>query len=149
MSFDAFDPRLYTELLKENWSTVKFPQSGEKITLNDHACEHCEEDPNQTYAIFREMDSFGLVGEYAVCKDCYDKEVQRQKQETVTCRDCGEEKPRSETSEWRWYDFYAPQGDEPLTICHDCWDKPTHKNRRAQDKRDRDEEAAHFNRRRY
>ena len=78
MTMDAFDKRLYTESLLENWNTTSFPVGKEKI-INDSACEHCEKDPSKMYAIFRESDSFGPVSEYAVCKVCYDKTVSKRK----------------------------------------------------------------------
>ena len=48
--------------------------------------------------------------------------------------------------QWRWYDFYAPQGDEPLEICKCCWEAPKHQERML---RDRQNEDAEYNETRY
>ena len=55
---------------------------------------------------------------------------------TLDCDDCKQARARKDTIEWRWYDFYAPQGDEPLVICTECQSKPKHVKRVAKDEAD-------------
>jgi len=47
-------------------------------------------------------------------------------------------------SMWRWFDFYAPQGDEELPVCSTCWNEPKHKQRLAEDERARKDEDAYY-----
>lgn len=108
--------------------------------LEDSLCPHVEAGV-PAYAVFKEDDSFGPVGRYAVCKDCYTAEEASQEEEVVGCDDCHGRFPRREVRSWRWYDFYAPQGDEAYQICGACWDEPKHAARRAEDAEDR---AAEF-----
>jgi hypothetical protein len=35
---------------------------------------------------------------------------------------------------WKWYDFYAAQGDEPLLLCKECRNGERHKKRVAEDR---------------
>lgn len=139
MSFDPFDERLYTKLI-ENWDTTYFPHDESTKVIRDSACPHCENNPKNIYAIFKESDSFGPVSEYAMCKDCYSVEKEKIQESEVGCEDCKQMKKRSEVTPWKWYDFYAPQGDEPHNVCKDCWTKPLHQHRMAQDREDRDQE---------
>lgn len=44
---------------------------------------------------------------------------------------------RKDGAEWRWYDFYAPQGDEAPFICFACRALPKHLARVARDDADR------------
>lgn len=60
--------------------------------------------------------------------------------DVVGCCDCKKSKFKYLTREWRWYDFYAPQGDEPMTICNECWTKPRHQERLARDRQELSEE---------
>lgn len=59
------------------------------------------------------------------------------------CYDCKQPKFKYQVTEWKWYDFYAPQGDEPLVICDTCWDAPKHKERRRKDQADYNREMGH------
>jgi hypothetical protein len=43
-------------------------------------------------------------------------------------------------TEWRWYDFYAAQGDEPYYICSLCWELPKHQTRMSNDRYNRQQE---------
>lgn len=54
--------------------------------------------------------------------------------EIVRCNDCKQDKFKYLTGEWRWYDFYAPQGDEALIICDCCWKLTRHQRRLAEDR---------------
>ena len=144
MTMDAFDNRLYSDKLVENWNTTIYPMDRKEKVIRDSACEHCEHDKNNIYAIAKELDSFGTVGEYAMCKACFDKEKEREANETTTCHDCGQKVKKSETTPWKWYDFYAAQGDEPLTICKDCWNAPKHKQRMARDRWERKQEEESY-----
>jgi hypothetical protein len=46
--------------------------------------------------------------------------------------------------QWKWYDFYAPSGEEPYQICRGCWDKPKHQQRMKEDERDAQEEDERY-----
>lgn len=56
--------------------------------------------------------------------------------EVVTCPHCGRGVKRSQLRTWKWYDFYAAQGDEALVLCDECWGEKTHQNRIAKDRAD-------------
>lgn len=101
----------------------------------EEPCEHILAG-EPCYCEYVESDSFGIVGESPVCKDCYDKIELEAQAEIHSCHDCHKKVPASEGVFWRWYDFYAPQGDEPMFICNECTVKPTHINRREKDQRD-------------
>ena len=91
-----------------------------------------------------EQDSFGPVSSWLCCDECYAEaekaQAARDQVETEVCHDCKQEVPRKDILEWKWYDFYAPQGDEPLCICKSCWTKEKHVQRRAKDDADYNEE---------
>lgn len=108
--------------------------------IEDRACSHVEEDFTKCIGLYRESDSFGTVGEYCVCKECKDKVTNETGEEKVGCYDCKLIFKRKDTSEWRWYDFYEAQGDVPLIICNECWDKAKHQNRLRKDAADEAEE---------
>lgn len=80
-----------------------------------------------------ENDSFGIVSGYYCCQACKDEADREEGEELVYCADCGEEKKTKDTIRWKWYDFYAPQGDEPLIICNECADKEKHQARVTKD----------------
>lgn len=104
----------------------------------DH-CEHVQTGGKAYRAIY-ESDCCGTVGVYACCKECSEKIDAREDEEEVTCHDCGQDFPRKDTVEWKPYDFYAPQGDEPLVICNSCRMAEKHLERRRKDKADREAE---------
>lgn len=56
------------------------------------------------------------------------------------CCDCKTKIEPGTERKWRWYDFYAAQGDEPFIICAGCWDAPRHQWRMEQDRKDRMDE---------
>lgn len=80
-----------------------------------------------------ENDSCGPVARYGMCAKCYEEHKEVQKEIEEICHDCGNEYPRSKVIFWKWYDFYAPQGDEPLVICDTCATKEKHKKRVRED----------------
>lgn len=123
-----------------NWFTkaivvTKSLESKKELIDEWGGCIHVEEDPSKLYAISYENDSFGLEG-YCLCKDCLDMQTSIEDEEILTCHDCGAEHPRKEMKEWRWYDFYAAQGDEALIICPKCRVADKHVARVKKDRKD-------------
>lgn len=55
-------------------------------------------------------------------------------------------KQQRDTISWRWYDFYAAQGDEPLTVCKECLVKPKHVSRVKKDRADAAAEREYYSR---
>lgn len=125
-----------------NWFVHSYP-SVLKV-IDDSACEHVEADMSKCSVVVTEMDSFGKVGEVALCADCMKKCDEEEGKEEVYCGDCKQTVLKSASREWRWYDFYAPQGDEPLIICKECLIKPKHIMRVKQDAFDREEEMSSY-----
>jgi hypothetical protein len=128
-----------------NWFTqsIIVGSSGaakKELAEQDSACEHVEKDIDLAYGNHRENDSFGTVGSYVCCKACHEKIMTEKGEEKCSCSDCKQVVKRSEGFRWRWYDFYAPQGDVALFICDACKDKPTHVARVQRDDADRDSE---------
>jgi hypothetical protein len=115
-------------------STVETKQ---EYADQDSVCEHVEGDINLAHAVRREMDSLGSVGTYVCCKACDEQVDEEAGNEQCVCRDCKQPTKLKDGFNWRWYDFYAPQGDEPVFICNGCRDKPTHQARVRQDNDDR------------
>lgn len=103
-------------------------------------CDHVLADPSKAIVVHRESDSFGPVGDLALCKECDDAAKAEKAAEVVICPDCHKEVKVGDTRTWKWYDFYAAQGDEPLVICRECWQAPRHQSRMARDAQARDEE---------
>lgn len=101
--------------------------------LSHDSCEKCEhvESGATAVAVHTETDSFGPVMWLAVCQPCLDKDMNELFD--FPCIDCKEKKKVSEMRQWRWYDFYAAQGDEPLNVCDPCWNKPKHVSRKQRD----------------
>lgn len=106
----------------------------------DRGCRHVEKDATLATHVSRENDSFGVVSQYVCCRACFEKLKQREGKEIVTCNDCHGKFEAKDTMQWIWYDFYAPQGDIPLTVCNTCWSKDRHQNRMANDRQDRIDE---------
>lgn len=128
-----------------NWFTGRFISGcstahKKELAERDSCCEHVEADPSVAYYYGAENDSFGTVGSHVNCKDCYEKAQAAEDEELVTCADCGNVVKSGDTISWRWYDFYAPQGDEPLIICNSCRTKEKHIQRVRKDRADLDEE---------
>ena len=122
-----------------NWYVHKVigevKQSDIDRALDGH-CEHVT--VGMKVHLVGEQDSFGPVTRFLYCVECYNKAKEEEEEELVFCDDCGKEVPKKNTIEWKWYDFYAPQGDEPLTICNDCKAGEKHKKRVEDDKSKRD-----------
>lgn len=104
-------------------------------------CEHVERDVAAAFAVRGETDSFGPVSRRVVCEACDNAAQVEEEDEVVQCNDCKARHPRRETRTWKAYDFYAPQGDVALVLCHACWAAPKHVARMA---RDAAEEEAEF-----
>lgn len=104
-----------------------------KVGECDDVCEHVEKDHSLAVSFTQENDSFGIVDRYVMCRACSDAQAKALEEEIVCCHDCNEHKPAKETTQWRWYDFYAPQGDEALVICDECWKQPKHIERMRKD----------------
>lgn len=104
-------------------------------------CEHTShEDISKVVGYFYEKDSFGWVSVYAVCEECRAESQAQIDESTVCCGYCKLSFPKKETFEWRWYDFYAAQGDEPLIVCNGCGNSDAHKHRVARDREDYEHE---------
>ena len=94
------------------------------------------ENPEQKCVLSMENDSFGFEG-YLMCHPCWEKAKSETAAELRGCRDCNQQVPRDEGIEWRWYDFYAPQGDEAIFVCNNCENLEPHKERVARDNHSR------------
>lgn len=119
-----------------NWFTKRFDKESINRAVADGGndrCEHVDADGSLAFSVGTESDSFGSES-YITCKSCFSAAEEREGKELCHCRDCGLDKPKSETSEWTWFDFYAPQGDEAVVICKECWVLPKHKQRLADDR---------------
>lgn len=92
---------------------------------------------------FYERDSCGPVAQYIVCESCRVKCQEQEDNQEVVCHDCKQTVLVKNSIEWKWYDFYAPQGDEPIIICNDCRKLQKHIDRVAKDTRDYNEEFGH------
>lgn len=84
------------------------------------------------------MMEYGVLEPY--CQSCVQKENEEYENELVFCGDCKTLKPRKEVRSWRWFDFYAAQGDEPMLVCTSCWGAHRHQRRMEQDAIDRERE---------
>lgn len=124
-----------------NWFTrgiiVGDVEHKQKLAAQDGACEHVEADINLATIIRREMDSFGPVSSFVCCKACDEKATEEEDNEDCHCADCKLTVKKKDGFEWRWYDFYAAQGDTPLFICNKCKELDRHKARVARDDADR------------
>ena len=104
-------------------------------------CDHVSaEDMCKAVGYGYESDSCGLVAAYICCQECCDAARKQEQEELVTCNDCGQRHPRKNVTAWKWYDFYAAQGDEPIEVCNGCWDQPKHQQRLKKDAQDYAEE---------
>lgn len=129
---------------KQGVHSLSLTRKSEMVDKLEEVCDHVREDYTKLYIISTEMDSFGPVCEFGMCKECHDKMKQEEADEEVVCHDCHQKVKKSDTISWRWYDFYAPQGDEPLTICKECTAKPKHVNRVKKDHAEYVDEMAGF-----
>lgn len=120
-----------------NWFTHSHHSTGQVLIEYNDSCVHMDENLEQPCVLSKENDSFGFEG-YLMCIPCWEKAQAEVAEELCGCRDCKKQVPRGEGIEWRWYDFYAPQGDEAMFICGDCTKLDKHLQRVAKDRRDRD-----------
>jgi hypothetical protein len=89
-------------------------------------CDHVQEDPLLAVCVSYENDSFGREG-YCLCQTCLDGVNKQEDEEEHTCRDCHSKFTLASGGIlWKWYDFHAPQGDEPYPVCSDCQKKEAH-----------------------
>ena len=133
-----------------NWFTTFHYNSSslEKKTelVNEHGgCDHVVADPSLLVSVSFENDSFGREG-YCVCEECRQKQQEEEGAEIVCCHDCGQKFPKKETIAWKWYDFYAPQGDEPMIICNGCRTKEQHRERVQSDRQEQQAEEEYYGR---
>lgn len=128
-----------------NWFTNKNISHFSKerkaaLAAEDGACEHVEADASVATNVRREMDSFGTVGSYVCCEECNKKAEEADGEQEEICHDCQKVVKMKDAIEWKWWDFHAPQGDEPVIVCNDCRSKPTHIERVRRDRADLEEE---------
>lgn len=131
-----------------NWFTRSFVSTvgiSKKISFVEQhgGCEHVQADPALLFAISYENDSFGREG-YCQCEACFDAAQVEADEEEVVCFDCKTTVKAKDSVSWKWYDFYAPQGDEPLIICNTCQTKEKHRQRVARDQADYEHEMARY-----
>lgn len=106
-----------------------------EIAVGEETCEHlC--DATHSYLATEERDSFGGDGYYHMCEACANKAQEEEDNRTVVCQDCKSVVLSKDTITWKWYDFYAAQGDVPLVICKTCATGPKHFDRLDRDARD-------------
>ena len=125
-----------------NWFTngsVRDQKHAERLFTEGGGCEHVEKDISLAAYWSAENDSLGRET-YVYCKECWEKAQQEEDEEEECCFDCGKMFPRKDTIAYKWYGFYAPQGDEPLIICKDCKVLPKHLSRLARDRSEREED---------
>ena len=121
-----------------NWFTREVVEqlpaaSKQELADADTCCTHVEKNIELAYTMHSEKDSFGPVSTHVVCKEC-DKAIDEEEDNReCTCHDCNQTVKKKDGIEWKWYDFYAAQGDEPLFICNACRVLDKHKQRRARD----------------
>lgn len=135
-----------------NWFTEEsLANATEEVRIKkahniEDECEHVQNHPEMLYVISRENDSFGIVGEYGMCQSCYRQMKENINNEKVICHDCHQTVNKGDTISWKWYDFYAPQGDEPMIICNHCRTLPKHKQRVIKDREEYEEEIEYLRR---
>jgi hypothetical protein len=102
----------------------------------DSGCEHVEKDVSLAFAMRSENDSFGPVSTFVCCQACDLKAEEAEGNEECVCHDCKTTVKKKDGIEWKWYDFHAPQGDEPYFICNTCRYLEKHRSRVAKDQAD-------------
>ena len=131
-----------------NWFTKKIivdKDTAAKIKLVEEwgGCEHVEADPGKLYVVHYENDSFGREG-YCLCEECDTEREEDEGNQLYTCTDCKVKFPLKDMLVWKWYDFFAVQGDEPLHLCKSCYAAPKHQERIRKDQEDRDWELGRY-----
>lgn len=108
----------------------------QELIEQDGGCEHVEHNPELAYAVKRENDSFGVVGQYVVCQACDKKVDEEEGNVEHVCNDCKQTFKAKDGIAWKWYDFYAASGDKPLFVCKACEGEKKHKSRVEKDRLD-------------
>lgn len=103
-------------------------------------CEHVEKDWSLACQGTAEADCWGSDIPYFRCQACVDAEGEEPHMDP--CDDCGCTVKVKDMTEWKAYDFYAPQGDVPYYLCSTCVDAPKHRARVAEDTRHLEAERA-------
>lgn len=125
-----------------NWESARpFSSPSFFDDERNESCEHVTADHSLAYFVLCEDDSFGPLVRYAVCQPCHAAWQLEEAAKVRSCADCHKEVTQDQGYEWKWYDFYAQQGDEALFVCKLCWCEPAHKARLAKDKADFEEEV--------
>ncbi len=107
---------------------------GMTMTVQATTCE-CGELP-ATLVVQGETDSFGWEPR-EICDVCHQAMLQEEEEQKYTCRDCKKSFSLKEgLILWKWYDFYAAQGDEPIPVCKDCRSGEKHTARCRKDRED-------------
>lgn len=123
-----------------SWVEQRTIEEKKRLAEQDGACEHVEKDAYLAHVVRYEKDSYGIVASWVCCKKCDDKETEREGLETAVCHDCSKSVMKKDSFLWRWYDFYAPQGDIPLRVCNACRHAPKHIERVRRDQEDYEQE---------
>jgi hypothetical protein len=129
-----------------NWFTKSYVSGNslkrkEELVTEWGGCEHVEADPSVMAVVAYENDSFGREG-YCMCEACDTAADAEEGEREVTCTDCKGTFKQKETREWRWYDFYAAQGDEPYVLCEACRKAEKHLARVRKDQADYEKEQS-------
>lgn len=128
-----------------NWFTResiqnKTDEDKKELIEQDGACPHAEKDLNLAQILRSEKDTWGPVATFVCCLECDQKASEEEQKQIVVCHDCSGSFEKKDTIQWKWYDFYAAQGDQPLTICNTCRTRPTHRKRVEDDRADYEDE---------
>ena len=110
-------------------NTTGFRHTKSFNTIVDDAdyCEHCtKEDLSKAVGYFYERDDSGLVFAHIVCEECRVSCETAAGEQDTTCVDCLQTVKVKDTIDWRWYDFCASSGDEPLIVCKCCQERDVH-----------------------
>lgn len=105
-------------------------------------CEHVIKDNGLAHTAFFENDPWGREG-YVACKACSERAASEEDSKTVVCVDCKTPHRKGDGVAWKWYDFYAAQGDQPLHVCNACTTLPKHIERLRRDSVDRFDELGY------
>lgn len=108
--------------------------------MEEHGgCEHVTDDPSKGHVVHYENDYWGREG-FVMCEVCEEAKEIEMDNEEVCCYDCKGVFQRKDTVEWKWYDFYPAQGDEPIVVCKHCRILPKHLERVRKDREDYERE---------